>query len=57
MGKKAFTKSIGAIKTASIATGKLIGKSLKWTASIATKGANLAMAGLVKTAKATGTGI
>ncbi|MBJ7678696.1 hypothetical protein HAU87_10620 [Weissella confusa] len=57
LGKKAFTKSIGAIKTASIATGKLIGKSLKWTASIATKGANLAMAGLVKTAKATGTGI
>ena len=57
LGKKAFTKSIGAIKTASIATGKLIGKSLKFTASIATKGANLAMAGLVKTAKATGTGI
>ncbi|MBJ7650319.1 tape measure protein [Weissella confusa] len=57
LGKKAFTKSLGAIKTASIATGKLIGKSLKWTASIATKGANLAMAGLVKTAKATGTGI
>lgn len=57
LGKKAFTKSIGAIKTASIATGKLIGKSLKFTASIATKGANLAMAGLVKTAKATGQGI
>lgn len=57
LGKKAFTKSIGAIKTASIATGKLIGKSLKFTASVATKGANLAMAGLVKTAKATGQGI
>lgn len=57
LGKKAFTKSIGAIKTASIATGKLIGKSLKFTASVATKGANLAMAGLVKTAKATGQGL
>lgn len=57
LGKKAFTKSIGAIKTVALGTGKLIGKSLKWTASIATKGANLAMAGLVKTAKATGTGI
>lgn len=57
LGKKAFTKSIGAIKTASIATGKLISKSLKFMASIATKGANLAMAGLVKTAKATGQGI
>ena len=34
LGKKAFTKSIGAIKTASIATGKLIGKSLKFTASL-----------------------
>lgn len=57
LGKKAFTKSIGAIKTVALGTGKLIGKSLKFTASIATKGANLAMAGLVKTAKATGTGI
>lgn len=57
LGKKAFTKSIGAIKTVALGTGKLIGKSLKWTASIATKGANFAMAGLVKTAKATGTGI
>ncbi|MDU2151803.1 MAG: phage tail tape measure protein [Weissella confusa] len=57
LGRTAFTKSIGAIKTASIATGKLIGKSLKFTASIATKGANLAMAGLVKTAKATGQGL
>ncbi|MCT0043005.1 hypothetical protein EFL87_11360 [Weissella confusa] len=57
LGRTAFTKSIGAIKTVSIATGKLIGKSLKFTASIATKGANLAMAGLVKTAKATGQGI
>ena len=57
LGKKAFTKSIGAIKTVALGTGKLIGKSLKFTASIATKGANLAMAGLVKTAKATGPGI
>lgn len=57
LGKKAFTKSIGAIKTVALGTGKLIGKSLKFTASIATKGANLAMAGLVKTVKATGTGI
>ncbi|MBJ7694129.1 hypothetical protein C6P08_02480 [Weissella confusa] len=57
LGRTAFTKSIGAIKTASIVTGKLIGKSLKFTASIATKGANLAMAGLVKTAKATGQGL
>ena len=57
LGRTAFTKSIGAIKTASIATGKLIGKSLKFTASIATKGANLAMAGFVKTAKATGQGL
>lgn len=57
LGRTAFTKSIGAIKTVALGTGKLIGKSLKFTASIATKGANLAMAGLVKTAKATGQGL
>ena len=57
LGRTAFTKSIGATKTVALGTGKLIGKSLKFTASIATKGANLAMAGLVKTAKATGQGL
>lgn len=57
LGKKAFTKSLSALKTATVASGKGIVKGLKFTASIATKGAKLAMAGLVKTAKITGSGI
>ncbi|WP_288572065.1 phage tail tape measure protein [uncultured Weissella sp.] len=57
LGKKAFTKSLSALKTATVASGKGIVKGLKFTASIATKGAKLAMAGLVKTAKVTGSGI
>ena len=50
-------KSLSAIGTAVKASGKGIVKGLKFTASIATKGAKLAMAGLVKTAKVTGNGI
>ncbi|XZO08210.1 CHAP domain-containing protein [Weissella paramesenteroides] len=57
LGKKAFTKSLSALKTTTVASGKGIVKGLKFTASIATKGAKLAMASLVKTAKVTGSGI
>lgn len=57
LGKTVFTKSLSALKTATVATGKGIGKALKYTASVATKGASLAMAGLVKTAQATGRGL
>lgn len=57
LGKKAFTKSLSALKTTTVASGKGIVKWLKFTASIATKGAKLAMASLVKTAKVTGSGI
>lgn len=39
------------------ATGRGIKRGLKFTATVATKGAKLAMTGLVKTAKATGKGI
>ncbi|WEA52297.1 phage tail tape measure protein [Weissella paramesenteroides] len=57
LGKKAFTNSLSALKTTTVASGKGIVKGLKFTASIATKGAKLAMASLVKTAKVTGSGI
>lgn len=57
LGKKAFTKSLSALKTTTVASGKGIVKGLKFTASIATKGAKLAMASLIKTAKVTGSGI
>ncbi|MHA7611738.1 tape measure protein [Weissella viridescens] len=50
-------RELGVISKAAKASGKAIGKSLKFTASIATKGAKLAMAGLVKSAKATGRGL
>ena len=50
-------RELGIISKAAKASGKAIGKSLKFTASIATKGAKLAMAGLVKAAKATGKGL
>lgn len=50
-------RELGIISKAAKASGKAIGKSLKFTASIATKGAKLAMAGLVKAAKVTGKGL
>lgn len=50
---KSLSKLSGAVK----ATGRGIKRGLKFTASVATKGAKLAMTGLVKTAKATGKGI
>lgn len=54
---KSVLKSLELIGDAVIKSGKLIGKGLVFTAKIATKGASLALAGLVKTAKVTGTGI
>lgn len=57
LSTKAFLKSIGAIKVATVTTGKGIGRAVKWTASIATKGAKLAMTGLLATARFTGNGI
>lgn len=50
-------RELGILSKAVVGVGKAIGKSLKFTASIATKGAKLAMAGLVKSAKATGRGL
>lgn len=53
IARKGLSKLSGAVK----ATGRGIKRGLKFTASVATKGAKLAMTGLVKTAKATGKGI
>lgn len=50
-------RELGILSKAVVGVGKTIGKGLKFTASIATKGAKLAMAGLVKSAKATGRGL
>ena len=58
--KVAYTgakKSVSLLWTGIKGTGKLIGNGLKWTASIAVKGAQLAMTGLLKTAKITGAGL
>ncbi|KRM95954.1 phage tail tape mesure [Liquorilactobacillus aquaticus DSM 21051] len=52
-GKKELSLFAKGVK--GIALG--VGKGLKWTASIVTKGAQLAMTGLLKTAKITGSGI
>ncbi|WP_370672776.1 tape measure protein [Leuconostoc lactis] len=46
-------KVFGLIKIGAIA----VGKGMKWTASVATKGAQLALKGLLATAKVTGNGI
>lgn len=54
---KAVSNTLELIGGAVVKSGKAIGKGLVFTAKIATKGASLALAGLVKTAKATGTGI
>lgn len=54
---KGASKSLELFKKGLSASKSAITKGLKFTAEIATKGASIAMAGLVKTAKATGSGI
>lgn len=53
IARKGLSKLSDTVK----ATGRGIKRGLKFTATVATKGAKLAMTGLVKTAKATGRGI
>lgn len=54
---KAFLNSMEMLGGAVVKSGKLIVQGLKFTASIATQGASIAMKGLVNTAKVTGSGI
>ena len=52
-----FKKGLGALGTAAKVSGKAIGKAVSFTAKVSVKAAQLALTGLLKTAKLTGTGM